>query len=184
MTSGWFQGFEARGFEVNGTTIHARFGGNEAGPTLVLVHGFPQMHVMWHRVAGVLAEGFFVVAPDLRGYGDSAKPDGLPDHSDYSKRTMAQDVAGVVDALGRDNFFLAGHDRGGRVSHRLALDHPGRVDKLCVIDIAPTLDMYDATDQAFATAYYHWFHLIQPSPVPEFMIGGNARSYLHTALGA
>ena len=182
-TSHWFEDFEARRFETEGASIYARFGGNAAGPTLVLLHGFPEMHVMWHRVAQALRDRFFIVAPDLRGYGDSSKPDGGADHSNYSKRTMANDVVGVVDALGRDSFFLCGHDRGGRVAHRLALDHGARVDKLCVIDIAPTLDMYDATDQAFATAYYHWFHLIQPSPVPEFMIGGNARAYLHAALG-
>jgi haloacetate dehalogenase len=96
---------------------------------------------------------------------------------------MAQDLIGVMDALGRGNFYLCGHDRGGRVAHRLALDYPTRVNKLCVIDIAPTLDMYNATDMAFATAYYHWFHLIQPSPLPEFMIGGNALPYLHASLG-
>jgi haloacetate dehalogenase len=183
MTSGWFEGFEARRFDGDGASIAARFGGNADGPTLVLLHGFPQMHVMWHRVMQELADRFFLIAPDLRGYGDSAKPVGSAGHSNYSKRTMANDVVGVVDALGRNAFFLCGHDRGGRVSHRLALDHPARVDKVCVIDIAPTVDMYDATDRAFATAYYHWFHLIQPSPVPEFMIGGNPDAYLHVALG-
>jgi len=126
---------------------------------------------------------YFLVLPDLRGYGDSSKVPGLPDHSNYSKRNMAQDAVALMDALGRGNFFLCGHDRGGRVAHRLALDHPARVDKLCVIDIAPTLDMYNATDMRFATAYYHWFHLIQPSPLPETMIGGNAVAYLHAKLG-
>ncbi len=135
------------------------------------------------QVAQTLQARYFVVLPDLRGYGDSSKAAGRPDHGDYSKRTMAQDLIGLMDALGAGNFYLCGHDRGGRVAHRLALDYPTRVDKLCVIDIAPTLDMYDATDMAFATAYYHWFHLIQPSPLPEFMIGGNAQSYLHASLG-
>ena len=179
----WFEGFEARDFEVNGTSIFARFGGNAQGPTLLLLHGFPQSHVMWHRVVQVLQARFFLVLPDLRGYGDSSKVPGLPDHSNYSKRNMAQDALAVMDALGRDRFFLCGHDRGGRVAHRLAVDHPGRVDKLCVIDIAPTLDMYNATNMAFASAYYHWFHLIQPSPLPETMIGGNAVAYLHAKLG-
>ena len=165
--AGWFDGFEARNFDVNGTTIFGRFGGNANGPAVLLLHGFPQAHVMWHRVAQTLRERYFVVLADLRGYGDSAKPPGLPDHSDYSKRTMALDFVGVMDALGRESFFLCGHDRGGRVAHRLAVDHPERVDKLCVIDIAPTLDMYDATDKAFATAYYHWFHLIQPDRSPS-----------------
>ncbi len=179
----WFEGFEARDFEVNGTSIFARYGGNTAGPTLLLLHGFPQCHVMWHRVAQALQARFFLVLPDLRGYGDSSKAAGLPDHSNYSKRNMAQDALAVMDALGRGNFYLCGHDRGGRVAHRLAVDHPGRVDKLCLIDIAPTLDMYNATDMRFATAYYHWFHLIQPNPLPETMIGGCALAYLHAKLG-
>ncbi len=179
----WFDGFEARDFAVNDTAIFARFGGNADGPTLLLLHGFPETHVMWHRVVQALRTWYFIVLPDLRGYGDSSKVAGLPDHSTYSKRTMAQDAIGVLDALGRDTFYLCGHDRGGRVAHRLALDHGTRVAKLCVIDIAPTLDMYTATDMAFATAYYHWFHLIQPSPLPEFMIGGNALPYLHASLG-
>ena len=117
-------GFESRHFDVNGVSIFARFGGNADAPTLVLLHGYPQTHVMWHRVAQALRERYFIVLPDLRGYGDSSKPAGLPDHSNYSKRTMAQDVIDVMDALDRDTFFLCGHDRGGRVGHRLALDHP------------------------------------------------------------
>jgi haloacetate dehalogenase len=179
----WFEGFEARDFEVNGTTIFALFGGNVQGPTLLLIHGFPQSHVMWHRVVQALQSKFYLVLPDLRGYGDSSKAAGLPDHSNYSKRNLAQDAVGVMDALGRGSFYLCGHDRGGRVAHRLALDHPARVDKLCLIDIAPTLDMYNATDMRFATAYYHWFHLIQPNPLPETMIGGNPLAYLHAKLG-
>ncbi len=179
----WFEGFESRHFEVNDTTIFARFGGDPANPTVLLLHGFPESHVMWNRIVQEIGDRYYVVMPDLRGYGDSAKPEGLPDHSNYSKRILAQDIVEVMDALGRDTFFLCGHDRGGRVAHRLALDFPDRVDKLCVIDIAPTLDMYNSTDMAFATAYYHWFHLIQPSPLPEFMIGGNAVRYLHGALG-
>ena len=138
---------------------------------------------MWHRVAQRLRHDFFLVLPDLRGYGDSSHAPGLPDHSNYSKRAMAQDLAEVMDALGIASFALCGHDRGGRVAHRLALDHPVRVSKLCVIDIAPTLDMYARTDFDFARAYYHWFHLIQPAPLPEQMIGGNPRAYLHAKLG-
>lgn len=181
--AGWFEGFEARDFTVNGASIFARFGGNANGPALLLLHGFPETHVMWHRVAQALQTQYFIVLPDLRGYGHSSKAAGLPEHSNYSKRTMARDVIGVMDALGRDRFFLCGHDRGGRVAHRLALDYPARVGRLCLIDIAPTLDMYNASNMAFATAYYHWFHLIQPSPLPEFMIGGNALPYLHASLG-
>jgi haloacetate dehalogenase len=124
-----------------------------------------------------------LVLPDLRGYGDSSHVPGLPDHSNYSKRAMAQDVVGLLDQLKVDKFFLCGHDRGGRVAHRLALDFTSRVLKLCVLDIAPTLDMYNRTDMDFARAYYHWFHLIQPSPLPEKMIGGNVLHYLHAKLG-
>jgi haloacetate dehalogenase len=183
LPASWFEGFSFREFEVGDASIFARYGGNEAGPTLLLVHGSPETHVMWRRTVEELREEYFIILPDLRGYGDSSKSPGMPDHSNYSKRTMAQDLVGVVDALGRGNFFLCGHDRGGRVGHRLALDFPERLDKLCVIDIAPTLDMYNATDMAFATAYYHWFHLIQPCPLPESMIGGSAMTYLRASLG-
>jgi haloacetate dehalogenase len=181
----WFDGFETRRFTVNGVEIFARVPTVPRGqrPALLLLHGFPQTHVMWHRVAQQLQNDFWIVMPDLRGYGDSAKPAGLPDHSNYSKRTMAQDMVDVMDLLGASRFHLCGHDRGGRVAHRLALDHAEKVERLCVIDIAPTLDMYNATDMAFARAYYHWFHLIQPWPLPERMIGGNPKDYLHAKLG-
>ncbi len=192
----WFDGFEQRSFEVNGATINARVSMTALGevpkPALLLLHGFPQSHVMWHRVAQRLAKHYFLVLPDLRGYGDSSKTPGLPDHSNYSKRNMAPDVMLVMDALGIDQFYLCGHDRGGRVAHRLALDHTARVKKLCVIDIAPTLDMYDGVSLSapymeFARAYYHWFHMLQPSPLPEIMMGANhpdtAKAYLHAKLG-
>jgi len=149
----------------------------------VLLHGFPQTHVMWRRVAQALRPHFRLVLPDLRGYGDSSRLPGTPDHAQASKRAMAADVVAVMHTLGVDRFMVCGHDRGGRVAHRLALDHPARVQRLCVIDIAPTLDMYAATDMAFARAYYHWFHLIQPAPLPETMIGGSALPYLHAKLG-
>ena len=186
MTSTWMQGFTRRSFDLPDSTAVARVGGNPAGPVLVLLHGFPQTHVMWHRVAQALADRFFIVMPDLRGYGDSALKPGvaeLPDHSQHSKRAMAADVVAVLDALGVEQFFLCGHDRGGRVAHRLALDFAQRVRGLCVIDIAPTLDMYARTDMEFARAYYHWFHLIQPAPLPETMIGGAPQAYLHHKLG-
>jgi len=183
----WFDGFEARDFDLAGTRIHARLGGRAGGtpgaPALLLLHGFPQTHAMWQRVARQLAPHFALVLPDLRGYGDSAKPVGLPDHANYSKRAMAQDMASLMQALGHTHYAVCGHDRGARVAHRLALDHPAAVTRLAVIDIAPTLDMYNATDQRFASAYYHWFHLIQPSPLPEQMIRGCWRQYLHTKLG-
>ena len=192
----WFTNFEQRSFEVNGATINARFSrttpGDRLKPALLLLHGFPQSHVMWHRLAQQLEHDYFLVLPDLRGYGDSSKTPGLPDHSNYSKRNMARDMALVMDTLGIDKFYLCGHDRGGRVAHRLALDHAARVIKLCVIDIAPTLDMYSgntltAPYMEFARAYYHWFAMLQPAPLPEIMMGANhpetARAYLHAKLG-
>ena len=192
----WFDNFEQRSFEVNGAAISARFSKTKPNevrrPALLLLHGFPQSHVMWHRVAQQLEQDYFLVMPDLRGYGDSSKTPGLPDHSNYSKHNMAHDMALVMDALGVDDFYLCGHDRGGRVAHRLALDHAARVKKLCVIDIAPTLDMYNGETLTapyieFARAYYHWFHMLQPAPLPEIMMGANhpetAKAYLHAKLG-
>jgi haloacetate dehalogenase len=179
----WFEGFDARHHEVNGIRLFARTGGRRDGPPLLMLHGFPQTHALWHRVARQLADRFFLVLPDLRGYGDSDKPAGAPDHANYSKRTMAADMAALMRSLGHERFALVGHDRGGRVAHRLAVDHPQAVSRLCVIDIAPTLDMYAATDMRYAQLYYHWFHLIQPAPLPERMIGGDARFYLHWKLG-
>lgn len=180
----WFDHFEAHTLPLADSHVHYRIGGPVHAPALVLLHGFPQTHVMWHRVARALAGHYRLVLPDLRGYGDSAArvPDA-PDHAAHSKRAMAADVVALLDHLGIERAFLCGHDRGGRVAHRLALDHPQRVRKLCVIDIAPTLDMYARTDMAFARAYYHWFHLIQPAPLPETMIGGCAIDYLHAKLG-
>lgn len=181
--SAWFAGFEAGFYDVGGLRLHARTGGRADAPPLLLLHGFPQSHVLWQRVARVLAPHFRLVLPDLRGYGRSDKPRGEADHANYSKRTMAADLVALMRQLGHTRFSVAGHDRGGRVAHRLALDHPAAVARLCVIDIAPTLDMYAATDMAFARAYYHWFHLIQPHPLPEMMIGGCAKDYLHAKLG-
>lgn len=166
---------------VNGINIHVTHGGS--GPPLLLLHGFPQTHFIWRKVAPTLSQHFTLVMPDLRGYGDSDKPPGGDGHVHYSKRTMAQDMVEVMQTLGFPSFSLCGHDRGGRVAHRLALDHPQAVRKLMTLDISPTLAMYDQTDQAFATAYYHWFFLIQPSPLPETLIGGNPDFYLRNKLG-
>jgi haloacetate dehalogenase len=190
----WFEGFEKAKFSLPGGKVVARFGGHRNKPALVLLHGFPQTHAMWHRVALQLQESFFVVLPDLRGYGDSHKPPGDVDHSGYSKRAMAQDICELMTVLGQPQFLLCGHDRGGRVAHRLAVDNPNRVRKLALIDIAPTLDMYQGNwgrepvagvdpHFVFAKAYYHWFHLVQPAPLPEKMIGADARYYLHHKLG-
>ncbi|MGH6912247.1 MAG: alpha/beta fold hydrolase, partial [Geminicoccales bacterium] len=177
-----FEGFEIRDVRTAGTTIHARIGGS--GPPLLLLHGYPQSHVMWHRVAPALGERFTVVCPDLRGYGDSGRPDSDPEHLVYSKRTTAGDMVELMAALGHRRFKLAGHDRGGRVAHRLALDHPEQVEKLAVLDIVPTRTIFRAADQAIATAYFHWFFLIQPHDLPERLIGGDPVCWLHRMLGA
>lgn len=183
----WFDGFERKTLNVQGWPVAYRQSSDWVAqshqPVLVLLHGFPQTHVMWQRVAQGLRGHYRLVMPDLRGYGDSSHACGDAEHAHYSKRAMAQEVIGLLDALGVSDFYLCGHDRGARVAHRLALDHADRVKKLCVIDIAPTLDMYARTDMDFARAYYHWFHLIQPAPLPEFMIAGNAKAYLHAKLG-
>lgn len=170
-----FPGFRMFDVETSGTTIRLRTGGS--GPPLLLLHGYPQTHVLWHKVAPRLAERFTVVAADLRGYGDSGKPETTADHAPYSKRAMALDMAEVMTALGHETFFLAGHDRGARVSHRLALDHAGRVRKLAVLDIAPTREMYRGTTDLFARLYWHWFFLITPAPFPERMIGADPDAY-------
>jgi haloacetate dehalogenase len=180
----WFNGFETGRLELPSSTVNYRLGGHPLQPPLVLLHGFPQTHVMWHRVARRLSSHYRILIPDLRGYGDSfAHQPDAPDHAPHSKRAMAADIVALMDHVGMNQVFLCGHDRGGRVAHRLAIDHPERVRKLCVIDIAPTLDMYARTDMDFARAYYHWFHLIQPAPLPETMIGNAAQAYLATKLG-
>ena len=164
----FFPGFRTRRMRVNGVTIHMETGGE--GPPVLMLHGYPQSHVMWHRIAPQLAQHYTVVCPDLRGYGDSSKPKGLPDHSNYSKRVMAQDMVDVMRKLGHESFHLVGHDRGGRVGHRMARDHgPEVVRSFVVMDICPTLTMYESTDMAFAKAYYHWFLMLQPSPLAEKM---------------
>lgn len=169
--------------DLPGARLAVRTLGDGSAPPLVLLHGFPQTGALWRRVAERLADRFHLVVPDLRGYGASSHPADTPDHAGMAKRAMAQDIVDLADALGIGAFGLCGHDRGGRVAHRLAVDHPDRVSRLCVIDIAPTLDMYDRTDMAFARAYHHWFMLIQPAPLPERLIGGMALDYLHATLG-
>ncbi len=152
------------------------------GEPLLLLHGWPQSHVIWHRMATQLAQHFTVIATDLRGYGDSSKPVGLPDHSNYSKRVMAQDQIDVMQRLGFEHFYVLGHDRGARVAHRMAVDHPDRVRKLVTLDIVPTLAMYEQTSEAFARAYYHWFFLIRPTPYPETLIGAEPQVFLDHSL--
>ena len=153
------------------------------GPPILLLHGFPQTKAIWEIVAPKLAQSFTVVASDLRGYGDSSKPHGKADHSTYSKRSMASDQHALMKALGHEQFFLLGHDRGGRVSHRLAMDYPKSVLCLMVLDISPTLAMYDNTTMEFAKGYWHWFFLIQPEPVPETLIGANPQFWINKHMG-
>ena len=148
------------------------------GPPLLLLHGYPQTLAMWHKVMPGLAERFTVVASDLRGYGDSSKPPGGDDHAGYAKRAMALDQVEVMRALGFERFFVAGHDRGGRVAHRMALDHADAVTRLAILDIVPTHKIFATTDKALATAYYHWFFLIQPYDLPERLIGSDPDYYL------
>ena len=174
-------GFVQRRVRASGAAINLRIGGE--GPPLLLLHGYPQTHVMWHKVAPQLARDYTVVCPDLRGYGDSSKPRGLPDHSNYSKRAMALDMVEVMESLGFVAFHLVGHDRGARVAHRLARDHGRRVRTLTVLDISPTLKMYESTNMQFAKAYYHWFFLIQEAPLPEKMISSVGINYILTRLG-
>jgi haloacetate dehalogenase len=177
-----FPGFATHRTRTTGTEIHCVAGG--AGPPLLLLHGYPQTHAIWHKVAPALAREFTVVCADLRGYGDSGKPASDATHAAYAKRAMAQDMVEVMHALGFPRFRLAGHDRGGRVAHRLCVDHPDAVERVAVLDISPTRAMYGGTNQAFATAYYHWFFLIQPFDLPERMIGADPAYYLRRKIGA
>lgn len=173
-----------RPFDVEtapGVHLHGRTGGE--GPPLLLLHGHPQTHAIWHRVAPALARHFTLVLPDLRGYGDSSKPPGDADHGNYSKRVMAQDLVTLMHTLGHERFAILAHDRGARVAHRLAADHPAAVSRMTLLDIAPTLAMYEQTNENFARAYWHWFFLIQPAPMPERLIEASPRGYLQATMG-
>lgn len=168
--------------EVDGIRINAIRGGN--GPALLLLHGHPQTHAIWHKVAPTFARHFTVIAADLRGYGDSGKPPGADDHSNYSKRRMAADQVALMTAQGFSEFAVIAHDRGGRVAARMALDYPQAVTKLVTLDVAPTLAMYEQTSFAFARAYWHWFFLVRPAPFPETLIRADADLYLKQTIGA
>ncbi|MCB1885039.1 MAG: alpha/beta hydrolase [Geminicoccaceae bacterium] len=170
-----FEGFDESFVDVGEVTLRVRRGGE--GPPLLLLHGHPQTHVMWHRVAPELAKCFTVVCPDLRGYGDSSKPKGGGDHVAYAKRTMAGDFVRLMAGFGYDRFMVAGHDRGGRVAYRMALDHPDRVARLAVLDILPTFEHYRRTDMAFALGYWHWFFLSQPFDLPERLLQADPDAY-------
>ena len=176
-----FPDFESHWIEVNGVKIMTRKGGS--GRPLLLLHGHPQTHAIWHRVAQQLAKSFTVVMTDLRGYGDSSKPQGTPDHLNYSKRVMAVDQIEVMRHFGFAEFDVLAHDRGARVAHRLALDHPKAVKRLVLLDIAPTLAMYEKTSNQFARSYWHWFFLIQPAPMPERLIEADPAAYVRDVLG-
>lgn len=171
-----FPGFERRQIAVSDTTINLVTAGR--GPALLLLHGFPQTHTLWHAVAPRLAKHFTVVAPDLRGYGDSGQPKSTPDHAAHSKRAMARDMLEVMTGLGHRRFMVAGHDRGGRVTHRLILDHGDCVQRAAVLDICPTLTTFEHMTTGLAFAYYHWFFLSQPADLPERLIGADPDYYL------
>ena len=175
-----FEGFEDHDVDVDGTRIHAVVGGS--GPPVLLLHGYPQTHVMWHAVAPALAERHTVVAADLRGYGDSARPPSDPDHATYAKRATAADQVGLMRALGHDRFAVVGHDRGARVAHRMALDSPDVVSRVALLDIVPTRHVFTHVDRALATGYYHWFFLAQPDGLPERLIGAAPRSFLEHSI--
>lgn len=169
MAETFFEGFEEKSIAVGDSEVFVRMKGE--GTPLLLLHGYPQTSAMWHAVAPTLADTYRVICADLRGYGRSAKPETDADHTPYTKRAMAGDLLGLMDGLGHDRFLIGSHDRGSRVAHRLAADHPERVIALSVLDIAPTREMYALGDSAFAAAYWHWYWLIQKAPFPEAMIG-------------
>lgn len=176
------EGFQVRRIQANGLSHCVRIGGE--GPPLLLLHGYPQTHACWHRLAPALAGHYTLVMPDLRGYGDSDKPQGDPAHETYSKRATAADAAAIMSALGHEQFEVIGHDRGGRVTHRLCLDHPDRVTRAAVLDIVPTHTIFATMNRTVGMAYYHWLFLAQPAPLPERLIGGDPDFYLEWKLGA
>ncbi|NBB09813.1 alpha/beta fold hydrolase [Pseudomonas sp. SLFW] len=177
-----FAGFQKDQRQVNGVQIAYRIGGN--GPGLLLLHGHPQTHVIWHKIVERLSQRFTVVAADLRGYGDSGKPLATEDHSSYSKREMGRDMVALMRELGLPTFSILAHDRGARVAHRLALDHSDAVTRMTLLDIAPTLAMYSQTNEAFARAYWHWFFLIRPAPLPETLLEADPEQYLRSVMGS
>ncbi len=176
-----FEGFDRLRIETPDAAINLVRGGE--GPPLLLLHGYPQTHVMWHRVAPALARHFTVVATDLRGYGDSGKPPSDPEHAAYAKRAMAGDQVHVMAALGFDRFHLVGHDRGARVGQRLALDHPECVETMVVLDVVATDEIFRNVDAGLAKAYFHWFMMLQPEPLAETLIGNSTEFYMRWLMG-
>src|SRR3989440_684366 len=177
----FFPGFEHRRVATSGAEINLVTGGS--GPPLLLLHGYPQTHLLWRKIAPRLAEEFTLVIPDLRGYGDSSKPAAGPDRLAYSKRALAQDQAETMSALGFDRFMVAGHDRGARVAHRLVRDHAERIERVALLDIVPTLYRFETIDAKAARGSFHWFFLIQPGGLPERLIGAEAEFFLRHMLG-
>jgi haloacetate dehalogenase len=172
-----FEGFTLETVDADGIAIRVRHRLSPGKPALLLLHGNPQTHCMWHLIAPRLAERFSVVATDLTGYGESAKPATAPDHAPYSKRAMARDQIAVMKRLGFERFLVAGHDRGARVGYRMALDSPGSVVRLAVLDIVPTWEAYTRADMAFGLSYFHWFFMTQPFDLPERLIGADPEFY-------
>lgn len=171
-----FPGFRTERIQTSGATIHTLIGGS--GPPLLLIHGYPQTHVEWHKVAGRLAQRFTVIMTDLRGYGDSSKPEDGENHANYSKRAMALDQVEVMRTLGFNRFAVVGHDRGARVAWRLSVEHPEHITRAVMLDIVPL--PYANVTREFATEYYHWFFLIQPAPLPETLLGNSAEFFLRS----
>lgn len=178
----FFPGFARRRIDTSGAAINLVTGGS--GPPLLLLHGYPETHLMWRKLAPRLAADFTLVIPDLRGYGDSSKPPAGPDRANYAKRALALDQIEAMAALGFERFRVAGHDRGARVAHRLALDHPAKVERVALLDIVPTLYRFETIDQKAATASFHWFFLIQGGGLPERLIGAEAEFFLRHMMGA
>jgi haloacetate dehalogenase len=176
----FFEGFEAASVAVGDTTVFCRRRGS--GPPLLLLHGFPQTHLMWHRVAPLLAERFTVVCADLRGYGASGKPESDPDHTPFSKAAMARDLVGLMEALGFHRFSVAGHDRGGRVAYRMAMNHSERVDRVALLDIIPTGEAFARADSRLALGYWPWSLLSQPEPLPERLLTAEPAAVIDDAL--
>lgn len=176
-----FEGFAAEPVDAGETTVFVRRGGR--GRPLLLLHGFPETHLMWHRVAPALADAFTLICADLPGYGASGKPPSPPDHARYAKDAIARDLVGVMEALGFSRFSVAGHDRGGRVAYRMALDHAERIERLAVLDIVPTSDAWARADHRLALAFWPWSLLAQPAPLPERLILGDPEAVVDDALG-
>ena len=172
-----FKKFTEARIKGEGASLFVRRAGPDNAPPIVLLHGYPQTSAMWHSMAPILARSFQVVCPDLRGYGKSEKPASDISHFPFSKRAMAKDIVAVMKNLGHEKFFVGAHDRGARVAHRLGLDHPDSVEAMVLLDIAPTREMYEGTTTKFARAYWHWFFLIQPHPLPEQIISKDPEAF-------